>query len=473
MSAFNTLDTCPDCKEPFFLCGCDVGEAADTVTVKIPYCPQCQDETGVYCMECSYDFIGCDCVDEPMSWYCMRCDFDFEYDIKDTGFEEDPTESPRGSWQNPEDGRWYWSDGQEAKCYCYNPKVLLCKSCCVSRDKSSDVWQPWIDITIERELEATEAKANGYSSTYAAWSGWPDNDKHLFGDRCGHKMTEVVFGDVKVYASSINDRRMDNTPEWGLYADWIWQPWWRNEHIDWPDFGVPVSYETATEQIIHAYGLAKAGQIVEIGCIGGHGRTGTILACMGVLSGMTVKGAILHVETTYCHKVIETWEQEWWVEWFEAYVSGNPEPERPEKSVTTPKPTLTDSIGSLPTSSYSLVCTAEQHHKALKQGTNICWSDCGTWEHDLKRFLGGWDKGYVTTLKEAADVALTDKPFKSAAESALVFASASREHKPVVGQVKDGFVYTLDGWVPDNNPAPVGKVLTRRQKKKNKAVRNG
>ncbi|MBO0701496.1 MAG: hypothetical protein J2P38_01090 [Candidatus Dormibacteraeota bacterium] len=55
---------------------------------------------------------------------------------------------------------------------------------------------------------------------------------------------------------------------------------------------------------------ARAGQLVEIGCGGGHGRTGTALACLAVLSGLPRTQAVGWVRRAYCTEAIETPEQE-------------------------------------------------------------------------------------------------------------------------------------------------------------------
>jgi protein-tyrosine phosphatase len=54
---------------------------------------------------------------------------------------------------------------------------------------------------------------------------------------------------------------------------------------------------------------ARAGQRVEIGCLGGHGRTGSALASLAVLSGVPAQEAVAWVRNNYCSKAIETPEQ--------------------------------------------------------------------------------------------------------------------------------------------------------------------
>jgi protein-tyrosine phosphatase len=55
---------------------------------------------------------------------------------------------------------------------------------------------------------------------------------------------------------------------------------------------------------------ARAGERVEIGCLGGHGRTGTAVACLAILSGHPPGEAVAWVRANYCVEAVETTEQE-------------------------------------------------------------------------------------------------------------------------------------------------------------------
>ncbi len=112
--------------------------------------------------------------------------------------------------------------------------------------------------------------------------------------------------------------RGDDEPEpsFGLYLDPRWQPGWPFELIEWPDFGLPLDASRAIEQIHGAYGRAADGEDVEVGCFGGLGRTGTVLACMGTLAGVPATEAVEWVRTHYDGRAVETREQEEWVLWF-------------------------------------------------------------------------------------------------------------------------------------------------------------
>ena len=119
----------------------------------------------------------------------------------------------------------------------------------------------------------------------------------------GTPITAVSFDALDPYAR-------DQRPDYGLYLDRQWQPPWPHDHIDWPDFGVPHSAAPALAALRYALDRARAGQLVEIGCLGGHGRTGTALACLAILTGHPPDDAVAWVRAAYCADTIETPEQE-------------------------------------------------------------------------------------------------------------------------------------------------------------------
>lgn len=97
-------------------------------------------------------------------------------------------------------------------------------------------------------------------------------------------------------------------PTFGVYFDTRWAPPWDHAHLPWPDFGVPNAAElrVALEDVLDR---ARRGDCVEVGCLGGHGRTGTALACLAVLTGTPPGGAVAWVRSVYCEKAVETDEQ--------------------------------------------------------------------------------------------------------------------------------------------------------------------
>jgi protein-tyrosine phosphatase len=130
----------------------------------------------------------------------------------------------------------------------------------------------------------------------------------------------VTFPDgSRVRASPLRERVVDD-PEraFGLYLDARWEPSWPAEVIDWEDFGLPRDGEAAALAIAAAFSRARSGELVEVGCAGGLGRTGTVLACFAVLAGVPVGEAVEWVRGAYDAHAVETPEQEKWVRWFAA-----------------------------------------------------------------------------------------------------------------------------------------------------------
>jgi hypothetical protein len=202
-------------------------------------------------------------------------------------------------------------------------------------DFAAETWWP-TDYDFDKEFDEAMARqrskkpTSGYGGVSKDdwWSNSVlDNNKNY--KTCEHLMTPVTFthpsnGDsVVIYASAGRhqaQRKSDQSPDFGLYADGIWRPVGRNEFINWPDFKTPAHDEVAAMQILDGFIRACSGERVEVGCIGGHGRTGTILACMGVCAGLEPAQSINFVRDSYCSHAVETADQERWVEWFQGYL---------------------------------------------------------------------------------------------------------------------------------------------------------
>lgn len=128
----------------------------------------------------------------------------------------------------------------------------------------------------------------------------------------------VTFPDgAQVHGTALVERQHDAPePSFGLYLDRRWSPSWPFDLIDWPDFGLPLDGHRAASQIRAAYARAVGGEVVEVGCLGGLGRTGTVLACMAILGGVPPPEAVGWVRDNYDPRAIETPEQADWVLWF-------------------------------------------------------------------------------------------------------------------------------------------------------------
>lgn len=143
---------------------------------------------------------------------------------------------------------------------------------------------------------------------------------------CRHNMTPLHLPDgTLVHGSASTDVRQStfghrpNGPAWAVYLSPVWYPSGLALFVPWEDYGTPTcSWRTAREAVQDFYKRARAGQTVEVGCMGGHGRTGTFLACLVLMADpqFTPAGAIQYVRTHYCAKAVEDASQEWFVRWF-------------------------------------------------------------------------------------------------------------------------------------------------------------
>jgi hypothetical protein len=135
---------------------------------------------------------------------------------------------------------------------------------------------------------------------------------------CRHKADVLELPDgTRVLASGWFERgATDPLPHFGLYLDPMWQPTWPAAHMDWPDFGVPRDLTQADALIEEAFRRAQAGEDVEVACVGGHGRTGTVLACMAVLAGVPAADAVTWVRQHYCPRAVQEPSQQYWMERF-------------------------------------------------------------------------------------------------------------------------------------------------------------
>jgi hypothetical protein len=125
----------------------------------------------------------------------------------------------------------------------------------------------------------------------------------------GTRITAVSFHEAAPF-------EREAIPDFGLYLDHRWQPPWSHAHVGWPDFGVPADGAALRVALVDLQERWRAGQRIEMGCVGAHGRTGTALACLGVLAGVESYRAVDWVRSNYCARAVETAEQEEFVGMF-------------------------------------------------------------------------------------------------------------------------------------------------------------
>ncbi|MGQ0840003.1 protein-tyrosine phosphatase family protein [Actinokineospora sp.] len=93
---------------------------------------------------------------------------------------------------------------------------------------------------------------------------------------------------------------------------------WPHDWVAWPDFLLPRDRDGAVRQIRALHDDACAGRRVEVACGAGIGRTGTVIACLAVLSRLSTSDAIEWTRANYHHKAVETPWQRGWVARFPA-----------------------------------------------------------------------------------------------------------------------------------------------------------
>ena len=100
-------------------------------------------------------------------------------------------------------------------------------------------------------------------------------------------------------------------PEFGLYLLGRRPPAvdWEARWVRWPDFRLPSDPVAARDALAEALARA-ASERVEVACAGGHGRTGTALACLAVLDGVPAAEAVGYVREHYGPRAVETpWQR--------------------------------------------------------------------------------------------------------------------------------------------------------------------
>ena len=100
-------------------------------------------------------------------------------------------------------------------------------------------------------------------------------------------------------------------PEFGLYLLGEAPPAvaWDARWVRWPDFRLPVDRQDAQDALREAWHRAEAER-VEVACGGGRGRTGTALACIAVLDGVSPRQAVAFVRERYDPRAVETpWQR--------------------------------------------------------------------------------------------------------------------------------------------------------------------
>lgn len=155
---------------------------------------------------------------------------------------------------------------------------------------------------------------------------------YIVEDPCDHMQEKFETPNgVEIYASALLSKSPRRKPSFALYLDDAWPSPGFAYYIDWPDRSIPLETELddACLVIADVYKKARNGLFVEVGCLGGHGRTGTVLSCMLVLEGLKPKEAIDYTKKHYCDRSIESLDQEWFIYYFRCFFNGGETPPFP------------------------------------------------------------------------------------------------------------------------------------------------
>lgn len=160
---------------------------------------------------------------------------------------------------------------------------------------------------------------SGTPSAYKKYERW-----------CEHWQTPIDLLDgLVVHASAWSDRmkvhKMSQkpvVPDIGFYLDDYWvsgivtSPGFTPSFLGpvtgdviiypWQDYAAPDNLDEIKRACEWMLSELGAGKFVDIGCIGGHGRTGSLVACLLVMQGMNPNEAITKVRREYCHKAVES-----------------------------------------------------------------------------------------------------------------------------------------------------------------------
>jgi hypothetical protein len=145
--------------------------------------------------------------------------------------------------------------------------------------------------------------------------------------------TDLLLPKGGLVRASAAYHRSEDVPgrAWGLYMDVHWAPTWPARMLPWENMALPVDFDEAVDAIVESHDIVYAQGMVEVGCQGGIGRTGCVLAAWAILDGVPTEEAVAWVRGAYLVRAVETPIQEWWVEWFGAHVRGTTPPPRPKR----------------------------------------------------------------------------------------------------------------------------------------------
>ena len=333
------------------------------------------------------------------------------------------TEPPAASTIDDEPKRWDTPPNPTAPCsVCKNADdIVLCTACGRRRDGEKKHQGTTTYTAGNRFIKAMKKHVDAFGPAYWVAPGDPNKTSYTYSSysKCRHYGQEVVFPDgTRIIASSQHTRTVKQAeedvernawPSFGIYMASSWSPRWLSFYINWTDHGLPLIPDSdviwACEK---ALAWAREGEVIEIGCIGGHGRTGALMACMATMCGVPATEAAQWVWDNYCTEAIESASQEWYIIHFDEVRRGVPEAE--QTPMPKPKPVASTGYKPTGTGASSSYCTEIGHFRLWVQAktceqaksTTGCW----WWPKDVEKFERGkeaWPQGAAEVLADLLD----------------------------------------------------------------------
>jgi hypothetical protein len=220
-------------------------------------------------------------------------------------------------------------------------------------------------------------------------------------------------GGLDIYASAYRDikYRMDERVNIGVYMYDSWgvgslvspgldAPWapevlTQQVLLEWPDFGTPdLEYTPLVDIVKWMLDQLAAGKTLETGCMGGHGRTGTMLACLLVAQGIPPGTALERVRKDHCTKAVENEKQGQFVAQFYKLYHGN-ENWRKDKAeaklfkqqVKAGHKQSSSTWGKTSPGFKSGDGQAPRYDPLHKVWTSYCWRSGFTWDNEVKAYV--------------------------------------------------------------------------------------
>ncbi|WP_050374608.1 hypothetical protein [Streptomyces acidiscabies] len=135
-----------------------------------------------------------------------------------------------------------------------------------------------------------------------------------------HFRTRYRVGGLTVWGTSLDspERRLAaphaSPADFGLYLDERWRGETdarRPYFVFWPTLAAPVESALLIARVRELAVEIRGGATLEVACFGGHGRTGTALACLDMaVAGVSARAAVERVRREYCRHAVGSAELE-------------------------------------------------------------------------------------------------------------------------------------------------------------------